>query len=97
MPQNIEKHTIMETIEFEIIDAINKDGIDNSLWGLCRDEVNASVYDQLFDEKLPPHIYVYGDDEEIYSCELDRLLRRGYDRKLYYDPSHYVAFFWLKV
>lgn len=82
--------------EFELIDAINRDGIDSTLWGLCGSDVNASVYDQAFDEMLPAHLYVYGDDDSMYGSDLERLLRSGYDRKLYYDPTHYVAFFWLQ-
>lgn len=87
----------MKQNEFELIDVINRDGIDSSLWGLCGSEVNASAYDEKFDEMLPPHLFVYGDDDEVYGCELGRLLRDEYDRKLYYDPTHYVAFFWLQM
>ena len=87
----------MEAKEFEVIDAINREGIDSALWGLCREEVDASVYDPMFDKEVPPHIYVYGDDDEMYGCELDRLLRYRYDEKLYYDASHYIAFFWIEV
>lgn len=87
----------MNKNEFELIAAINDEGIDNSLWGLCGADVNASTYDGKFDEMLPPHLYVYGDDDEIYGCELRRLLRDRYDRKLYYDSTHYIAFFWLQM
>lgn len=87
----------MNAKEFEVIDAINRDGLDSSLWGLCDYEVDASFYDPQFEGKLPPHICVYGDDTEMYSLELDRLLMNGYDEKLYYEPSRYIAFFWLAV
>ena len=87
----------MKQNEFELIDAINREGLDNNTWGLCGSDVKASAYDEQFDEMLPPHLYIYGDDEEVYSCELKKLLRDGYDRKLYYDPTHYVAFFWLQM
>lgn len=87
----------MKQNEFELIDAINREGLDNNTWGLCGSDVNASAYDEQFDEMLPPHLYIYGDDEEVYSCELKKLLRDGYDRKLYYDTTHYVAFFWLQM
>ena len=87
----------METKEFEVIDAINRDGMDSSLWGLCREEVNASVYEKQFRGVLPPHIYVYGSDDEVYGYELDRLLKDGYDEKIYCEPGRYIAFFWLKA
>lgn len=87
----------MKQKEFELIDAILRDGLDSSLWGLCGSEANALAYYGLSDEMLPPHLYVYGDDNETYGCELGRFLRDGYDRKLYYDPTHYVAFFWLQM
>lgn len=87
----------MQTKEFEVIDAINRDGLDSSQWGLCRDEVEASVYETKFSGVLPPHIYVYGDDEGMYGLELNRWLKRGYDEKMYYEQGRYVAFFWLEV
>lgn len=83
--------------EFKLIDAINKDGMANTLWGLCSSDVNASVYGDGFDEMLPPHLYIYGDDDGVYGSDLERLLKREYDRKLYFTPTHYIAFFWLQM
>lgn len=87
----------MKQNEFELINAINREGLDSSLWGLCGSDVNASAYDEKFDEMLPPHLYIYGDNDGVYGSELRKLLRDGYDRKLYYDATHYVAFFWLQM
>ena len=83
--------------EFKLIDAINRDGIGNSFWGLCDSDVNASVYSPVFDEMLPPHLYIFGDDYKIYGSDLEMFLKNGYDRKLYYAPTHYIAFFWLQM
>lgn len=83
--------------EFELIDAINKDSISNYLWGLCDIEVNASVYSPDFDEMLPPHLFIYGDDARVYSSNLGMFLKGRYDRKIYYETTRYVAFFWLQM
>ena len=87
----------MTELEFKLIDALNIEGIENHLWGLCRYEVEASMYDPKFSGELPPHIYVYGDDEEMYSYELEDLLMNKYDKKLYYEENRYIAFFWIEV
>lgn len=83
--------------EFKLIDAINRGGINNTFWGVYGSDVNASIYSQDFDEMLPPHLYIYGDDDRVYDSDLAMFLKSRYDRKLYYTPTHYVAFFWLQM
>ncbi len=34
----------MKTAIFNLIDAVNREGIDNSVWGLCRDVQDTAAY-----------------------------------------------------
>ena len=84
--------------EFDIINAINVDGIDNSDWGVTEDGLDTEYYGIELDkpEQLPRHIYVWGDTKQTYGKELNELLCNGYDRKYRTDDTGgFLCLFWL--
>lgn len=83
--------------EYSIIATINEEGLDNSMWGMSNATLDASYYGCNKKEELPPHIYIYGDDNTTYGRRMDELLRNGYDRKFYLDKfsTEFICFFWL--
>ncbi|MCD8302589.1 MAG: hypothetical protein LUC44_06175 [Prevotellaceae bacterium] len=55
----------MKRLTYEILEAINKSGIDNSLWGLCRDiQSTKDYFGTSVDLRLGGmFIYVYRDED----------------------------------
>lgn len=59
----------MEQSIFNLFDAINREGIDNSTWGLCQDIADTQDYFGTF-ESISLHgqfVYVYREKDESFS------------------------------
>lgn len=59
----------MQTTTFNLIDAVNKEGIDNGEWGMCSDVQNTAAY---FGSKESiklqgQYIYVYRKDDTCFA------------------------------
>ncbi len=37
----------MTTITFNLLDAINREGIENYIWGLCKDIENTAIHQRM--------------------------------------------------
>ncbi len=82
--------------EFDIINAINVEGLDNSDWGVTEDGYGTEYYgiDEVFEE-LPRHIYIWCDTERTYSAEMQELINTKYDRKYTTEHGIFLCLFWL--
>lgn len=54
---------------FNLLDAINKEGLDNSQWGLCEDVENTRLYFGTEEEESlqGQYVFVYRDMDEVFS------------------------------
>lgn len=80
--------------EFRIIDLIQREGIENSSWGLQKETVNSVIYGSFVPEDLPPHIYIYGSYNESYTADFDALLK-DYDKIFYCGKGDFLCLYWL--
>jgi len=84
--------------EFDIINAINVEGLDNSDWGVAKDGLTTEFYlgnDEPVEE-LPSHIYIWGDNSTTYCNAMHDLLNTKYDKKYYTDDcGGFLCLFWL--
>ena len=86
--------------EYKVLATINQEGLDNTVWGMSSNELDTDFYGCTFNnrlEKLPPHIYIWGNDDEIYSNAMHELLYSGFDKKIVnpYADGEFICFFWL--
>lgn len=59
----------METTAFNLFDAINREGIGNSVWGLCQDIENTADYFGTVEsiQLQGQFVYIYRESDELFS------------------------------